>query len=77
MNAVIYGTDWCAYCRRAKSLLDSKGIAYQEHIIGEDVAVEEVSEKVGKQVSTVPQIFLDGKYIGGYSELARHLEEAA
>jgi len=73
MSAVIYATEWCAYCRRAKGLLDSKGIAYEEQLVGEDIELDEVSEKVGRKVSTVPQIFLDGEYIGGYAELARHL----
>jgi glutaredoxin 1 len=73
MTAEVYGTQACGYCRRAKSLLKARGIEYQEFIVGEDISSETLSSKIGKPALTVPQIFLDGEYIGGYTELAGRL----
>ena len=73
MRAEVYGTQACGYCRRAKSLLKARGIEYREFIVGEDISSEALSSKIGKPALTVPQIFLDGEYIGGYTELAGRL----
>ena len=73
MTAEVYGTQSCGYCRRAKNLLKSRGIEYQEFIVGEDISAEALSSKIGKPALTLPQIFLDGEYIGGYMELAGRL----
>ncbi len=74
MTAEVYGSSWCGYCRRAKSLLKARGIEFQEFIVEEDISRDELSTKIGKPALTVPQIFLDGEYIGGYTELAARLD---
>ena len=64
-------TKWgCGYCARAKALLDSKGVAYEEY----DVTMggpkkTEMLERV-PQARTVPQIFIDGEAVGGSDDLA-------
>ena len=64
----IYTTAWCAYCVRAKALLDGKRIAYDEIRLDDDRRFrEKLLELTGGW--TVPQILLDGRPIGGYSEL--------
>jgi glutaredoxin 3 len=63
----MYTTRWCGYCVRAKALLSSKGLSYEEIDLGEDLDRERLAELTGG--STVPQILIDGKPIGGYSEL--------
>ena len=73
MTAEVYGTQSCGYCRRAKSLLKARGVEYQEFLIGQDISSEALSSKIGKPALTVPQIFLDGEHIGGYTELAGRL----
>lgn len=73
MSAEIYATQSCGFCRMAKSLLEANGIEYQEFIVGNDISPEALSSRIGKPVRTVPQIFIDGEYIGGYTELARRL----
>jgi GrxC family glutaredoxin len=65
----IYTSPSCPFCVRAKRLLDARGIAFDEV----DVAVDEtlraqVIERTGQR--TVPQIFIDGRSIGGFEELA-------
>ena len=70
----IYTTPFCGYCARAKSLLDSKGAAYQEmDVMMDDKKRAEMRERT--KHSTVPQIFINGQYIGGSDELAA-LEQA-
>ena len=73
MSAEVYGTQHCGYCRRAKSLLEARGIEYQEFIVRKNISSEALSSRIGKPALTVPQIFLDGEYIGGYTELAGRL----
>lgn len=69
MSAVIYSKDSCPFCVKAKKLLEQKGIEYTEKKLGVDVTKEDMFIFLGRTVKTVPQIVLDGKYIGGYTEL--------
>ena len=66
----IYSTRWCGYCVRAKSLLESRGIEYEEISLDDDPAFrQKLFDLTGGW--TVPQILIDGKPIGGYTELWR------
>ena len=66
----MYSTRWCGYCVRAKRLLDSKGLAYEEIALDDDPAFRQtVHDLTGGW--TVPQILIDGVPIGGYTELWR------
>jgi len=73
MKAIIYSTPACGYCKMAKTLMDKRGIKYEEFIIGQDLTKEELVETLGKEVRTVPQILVDNKYVGGYTELSKFL----
>jgi len=67
----IYTKAWCGYCLRAKRLLEAKGVDFVEYDItlgGPHKA--ELSERK-PDAMTVPQIFIDGKAIGGSDDLAR------
>lgn len=68
---VVYGKDTCPYCKQAKQLLDQHNIAYRYV----DVAKSDLSlsELVDRNVDTVPQVFVDGKYVGGFAELEKLL----
>jgi len=64
----MYTTRWCGYCVRAKTLLDSRGLEYEEINLDDDPAFRQrLLELTGGW--TVPQILVDGKPIGGYTEL--------
>ena len=66
----IYSTRWCGYCVRAKALLDARGIEYEEIALDDDPAFrQKLFDLTGGW--TVPQILIDGKPIGGYTELWR------
>ena len=66
----IYTTMWCPYCHRAKSLLERKGIAFREIDVTYDQAKRGEMSRRAEGRSTVPQIFIAGKPIGGSDELA-------
>ena len=69
-DVVVYSTDYCPYCRAAKDLLRSKGVAFREvDVTGDDAMREKLVEMTGGR-TTVPQIFVDGKAMGGYDDLA-------
>ena len=65
----IYSTMFCPYCARAKSLLERKGVKYENIDIIEDGSRrdEMVSRAHGR--TSVPQIFIDGEHIGGCEDL--------
>ena len=66
----IYSTRWCAYCVRAKALLDAKKIEYDEVFLDDDPAFrQKLFDLTGGW--TVPQIMIDSQPIGGYTELWR------
>ena len=71
MNTIeIYTTSYCSYCVKAKSLLSQKNIPFQEIDVTNDPEKRTWLQKAtGK--STVPQIFIYGKSIGGYTDLAQ------
>ncbi len=65
----IYTTPNCPFCVRAKRLLDARGIPFREIDVGHDDALRaDIVERTGRR--TVPQIFIDGRSIGGFEELA-------
>ena len=64
----MYTTQWCGFCVRAKALLDSRQIPYEEISLDDDPGVrQKVFDLSGRW--TVPQILIDGEPIGGYTEL--------
>ncbi|EPH6764654.1 GrxA family glutaredoxin [Cronobacter dublinensis] len=72
----IYGKEQCAYCKKAKELaaqLQSQGKLTFEYIDIQiaGIGATELSELVGKPVRQVPQIFIDDKPVGGYTEFAK------
>lgn len=65
----LYTTPSCPFCVRAKRLLTERHILYTEIDVSEDDELrEDVMRRTGRR--TVPQIFIDGRSIGGYEELA-------
>ena len=65
----IYTKPFCSYCFRAKRLLDSKGIDYHEREIGFGGPDRDEMIQRAQGRTTVPQIFIDGRHIGGCDDL--------
>ncbi len=65
----IYTKDYCPYCRSAKNLFKNKGVQFQEIDLSDKPdEFEALKQQTG--LMTVPQIFVNGKLIGGYSDAA-------
>lgn len=65
----IYTSPFCGYCVRAKALLQSKGVAFEEIDVATDGARRvAMTERAGGR-QTVPQIFIDGRHVGGCDDL--------
>ena len=73
MKVLIYSKDDCPYCVKAKLLLQSNNINYEEKIVGKDLTSEEYRTIVGSTHKTVPGIFFDDKFIGGYDGLVEYI----
>ncbi len=71
-QVIIYTTSWCPYCNRAKALLRSKEIEFDEIDVTDDPEKRAEMERLSQR-RTVPQIFIDGRAIGGYDD-ARMLD---
>jgi len=68
-EVVIYTKPWCGYCSRARRLLESKGVEFEEIDVSRDRAREDEMIRRARRY-TVPQVFIDGRHVGGSDELA-------
>ena len=69
MHVKMYTKDYCGFCFAAKHLLTKRGISYEEiPLAGSAEKEKEMLDLTGGH--SVPQILIDGKAIGGYTELA-------
>jgi glutaredoxin len=75
MQAIVWSKYDCPYCDQAKALLKSKGIVFEEKKIGDGYTKEELLEAV-PTARSVPQIFLNGELVGGFTELRKKLTES-
>jgi glutaredoxin 3 len=64
----MYISGWCPYCQRAGALMSKKGLTFEEINVDDDVKLrEEMVARSGR--STVPQIFIGERHVGGCDEL--------
>jgi len=75
MTAIVWSKDQCPFCDQAKNLLTSKVIQYEERNVSRDWTKEQLLEAV-PNARTVPQIFLNGELVGGFTELRKKLTES-
>jgi glutaredoxin 3 len=69
-RVIVYSQPFCGYCSAAKRLLTAKGAAFTEiDVMSEAGRRGEMIERSGGR-RTVPQIFIDGRHIGGYDDLS-------
>ena len=69
----VYGTKICLYCDKAENLLKTKDLPFEKIYIDEDDDAKDYIVKQG--FKTVPQIWLDDKWIGGYDDLVKFLNK--
>ena len=75
MNIVVYSKNNCVWCDRAKRLLNSVNLSFDEIDLSDDTERNEFYKKIGEGVKTVPQIFIDDILIGGYTDLVEKFSE--
>ena len=68
-EVTIYTKSWCPYCQKAKALLDSKQVTYEEIDVGHDPEGQAAMAQRAHGRSTVPQIFINGTHVGGCDDL--------
>ncbi|NLC99836.1 MAG: glutaredoxin 3 [Gammaproteobacteria bacterium] len=67
-KVIIYSSDWCPFCTRAKTLLSNKGVKFEEiRVDGKADVRAKMAEKAGR--TSVPQIWIDELHVGGCDEL--------
>ena len=67
---IIYTTPFCGYCRAAKTLLGNKGLEFEEIDVAFDAETRAEMIQRAQGLRTAPQIFIHGRHVGGYDELA-------
>ena len=73
MKVIVWSKYDCSFCEQAKALLELRDIKFEERKIGDGYTREDLLEEV-PTAKTLPQIFLDDKLIGGFTELKEYLQ---
>jgi len=75
LKVKIYTKENCIWCDRAKGLLNAHSIDFDEVDLSNDIERLNFYKKIGDNVKTVPQVYIDDKRIGGYPHLKAWLNE--
>jgi glutaredoxin 3 len=70
-EVIVYSTEHCGFCVRAKDLLERRGIAFTEVMVDRDPEQRAIMEQRCGGCRTVPQIFIGETHVGGYRELSQ------
>lgn len=75
LDVTVFTREGCPYCVRAKGMLRESGIAYEELVLNRDYSESTLRAVSGK--SSVPQVFINGTYVGGSEALEEYLKKRA
>ena len=74
MKATVYGTPKCSWCNRVSKMLGENEIEVEKIDVSESKENFKLMKNVaGKTTTTVPQVIIDGKFVGGYTEVERFI----
>ena len=74
MKATVYGTSKCSWCNRVSKMLGENEIEVEKIDVSESKEnLKLMKDAVGKTATTVPQVVIDGNFIGGYTEVERFI----
>jgi glutaredoxin 3 len=77
MKVEIYGAEWCGYCKQAVSLCESKSIEFEYFDVDHTGNMKVLQERLGAPARTIPQIFVDNRFLpGGYTGLQQELAKS-
>ena len=71
MFAIVYGSKMCNFCTLVVNALEKEGATVEKKDVSEPNILLEMRKAAGENARTVPQVVIDGKYIGGYTEVHR------
>ena len=74
MKATVYSTSSCVWCDKVVSLLEKEGVEVDKIDVGKDPNELKEMLKVSDNAKTVPQVVIDGNFIGGYTEVERFIK---
>ncbi len=74
MDAIVYGTKTCTWCEQVVRSLKKHTTSITKIDVNEANNLEEMKKFAGEDARTVPQVVIDGEYIGGYTEVDRYLK---
>jgi len=75
MKITIYSKNNCTFCNKAKHLVKTLGLTYEEKKMEDFDSPEAMLEDIGKPVRTMPQIKIDDKLVGGYNQLIEYFTD--
>ena len=74
MEAKMYSTPRCGWCDRVAKMLEEYEVIVEKiDVSGDNTLMKEMQKAAGKKVTTVPQVIIDGKFVGGYTEVERFI----
>jgi glutaredoxin len=74
---VIYGANWCKWCKEAKSLAESRDLPYVWKNVENLEVFDEMKSKVPEGTTKIPQIFWHDRHVGGYDAFMSEIENTA
>lgn len=69
----IYGASWCGWCQKAKGLAEQYQLDFEYKSVDNDTYKQQLKAML-PEAKTIPQIWWDGRHIGGYEDFAREIE---
>ena len=74
MKAIVYGTTKCSWGDKVANMLNNSEIEVEKIDVSESKEnLKSMKDAAGKSVTTVPQVIIDGKFVGGYTEVERFI----
>ena len=74
MKAIVYGTSKCSWCDKVANMLGDNEIEVEKIDVSESKEnLKSMKNAAGKNATTVPQVVIDGKFVGGYTEVERFI----